>query len=283
MKNENFKLHNAATSALYILGGNVINLRFLKSGNPLLCFLCYAAAFTVTFTVLFYTLKRVKRAENKFEFICVFAVLLSVIFIVCLFEITISFTDFFKFIKTVILPQNSGFLIFLCTALFIAAITRFCEKAFLKYCLLTFFISAAFIIILFAAGISRFDLSLLEFSALKNEGYGKTVLSACLSAIPFTFYVFSNSNKTGRIYLGSVTGYLMLFICFLQSVLTLSFKSDLNFSYIKAVSVISSGSLFTRLDGIAFFVIAVAVTVKITVCAKSVILTLKNIGTVLKR
>jgi len=78
----------------------------------------------------------------------------------------------------------------------------------------------------------------------------------------------NGKTKTVDIWGGLGVGFLILLITAVQSVLILGNSGGYEFSYLYAVSVFSSGNLFSRLDGFVYFLFFATVTVKIAVCAK---------------
>ena len=83
---------------------------------------------------------------------------------------------------------------------------------------------------------------------------------------------------------GAVTGFSILGICILNSILLFGaeLSGELGFSYISAISTISIGRLFTRLDEFAYLLFFITCIIKITVCGYVTFNCLKKVNTILK-
>ena len=190
---------------------------------------------------------------------------------VAIYGAAISFTDYILFLKSAQMPRTN---IYLLSALILGVTAFFCTcsiSAIYKYSLFTAVICGLIIIICFLGGIKSFD-----FTAIKPQS--TNLASDITIFLPIVilplFAQFKNQNLK-CVFFGTATGFLALSICLFQAVLTLGDSKGVNYPYLKAVSVISSGSLFTRLDGLVYFLFFVTVLVKTVVCVKTVTLTIK--------
>lgn len=263
MKN-NIDVKSISLMSLYILGCGIINYNFTLVSQPLIFLTVYTSAFCLFFCLCGFVFKTLNKSKKPRFALWLFPCC------VCLFSALGGIINYCKFIKKLILPQNSIISVIICTAVFFAVLFFTSNSAFLKYCLLIFVITAVFVIVLFIGGIENFETADINFSAINQSLCFNSVFTACVSALPIAVFWFScggNFNKNSAT-LGVLIGFLTLFLCFAQSFLTLGNNFNSEFIYIKSVSVISAGSIFTRLDGLAFFVISAAQTVNITVCLK---------------
>lgn len=182
-----------------------------------------------------------------------------------------SLADYILFLKSAQMPRTN---IYLLSAVMLGTTAFFCTcsiSAIYKYSLFTAVICGLIIAICFLGGIKNFD-----FTAIKPQS--TNFASSMTNFLPIVvlplFTQFKNQNLK-CVFFGTATGFLALSICLFQAVLTLGDAKGINYPYLKAVSVISSGSLFTRLDGLVYFLFFVTVLVKTVVCVKSITLTIK--------
>lgn len=206
--------------------------------------------------------------------------LYTVLFISCaaaVYGAVTTFFDYIKFLKLVQLPQIS---VFFSAAVFLLLIIIFTTNentAIYKFSLCVATVACFLIVICFLGGVKYFD-----FSHLKTEfktppfspAYYLQQLS-CVAAIPL--FVFGDNKKLPRktIFCGVGVGLLSLALCSAQVILTLG-NINYNYPYLYAVSIISSGSLFTRLDGFAYFLFFVFAVIRITICLKTIIFAVKS-------
>lgn len=269
MQQSNYNRHTLSLCTLFVLGNAIV---FLPSNNNLWCVL----------TVLFFPLTAllvgttlVSSFKNKFllfltsAIICITAVLGAVT----------TFADYVLFLKNYQLEDCSLYLtsvVFIGIVLFFA----FCDnQAFYKYCLFTATICLAIIIICFLSGLKNFSLSNLDTKAFKTFAFFD-VFKTFLPVVVLPFFVnFSLKNKKHHpfVFAGVITGVVLSALCLLQALLTLNITDKTIYPYLEAVSIISSGSLFTRLDGLICFLFFTTALTKITVCTKTVLYVLKQI------
>lgn len=189
-----------------------------------------------------------------------------------------TFFDYINFLKLVQLPQTSAVFSATVFSLLIIIFVANQRKAIYKYSLCVAIIATFILIICFLGGIKYFDFShfkvMLKTSAATPAYYIRHL--SVVAAIPL--FVFADNKKLPQntVLGGVVVGLLSLALCTLQSVLTLG-GSNYNYPYLYAVSVISSGSLFTRLDGFVYFLFFVFAVIRITICLKIVIFAVKHI------
>lgn len=262
----NIDLKGVSLMSLYILGCGIINYNFTLASQPFVFLAVYIPVFCLFFSLFGFVFKPLNKGR------CLRFALWLLPCCVCFFSALGGIINYCKFIKKLILPQNSITSVIICTAVFFTVLFFTGNTAFLKYCLLIFVITAVFVIILFIGGIENFETADINFSAVNRNLCFNAVFTACVSALPIAVFWFSdggNFNKKSAS-LGVLIGFLSLLLCLAQSFLTLGNNFNSEFIYIKSVSVISAGSIFTRLDGLAFFVISAAQTVNVTVCLKAI-------------
>ncbi|MBO4468047.1 MAG: hypothetical protein J5766_01970, partial [Clostridia bacterium] len=84
------------------------------------------------------------------------------------------------------------------------------------------------------------------------------------------FYFKKPSLKTEIV--GISVGMALLCVCFLSGILTFSptVAAEMKDAYSKSISVISVGELFTRMEGVAYFIFFFSALIKTVVAAFSV-------------
>ena len=213
--------------------------------------------------------------KNKFIFFIVFVF----IDIVAIYSAVTAFLDYVGFLKSAQMPSAS---IYLLAAVLLGVVVVFVlsgASAIYKYCLLVAIIGALMIAICFVGGIKNFDFSNLKEIFLKPDFNIKDFLRffSSLAVIPFFISLKLKRIPAKPIFWGTSTGFLVLILCLFQCVLTLNYSSDTTYPYLRAVGVISSGSLFTRLDGFIYFLFFITSLIKITVCIKTVFVTVSRL------
>lgn len=255
----NFSPHIFSLAALFTLGGFIINMPFYTLGLASLPVFCALSLLVLWFSTIL--LNWGQKAESVFYVsatLTVFAALLGVVS--CFFEL-------FQFLKTLALPKTNSVVLFVSLCISILFFCMAKKSAVYKYCLFAALICFMFIAICFLGGIKNFDFKELTFSQVFTFK-SKNILSLVLPI--FVLPTFTTLQNKKPLFFGVITGFLAVALCFLQSIFTLHYQKDLTFPYLRAVSVISSGSLFTRLDGLVYFLFFVTSLVRITVCIKAI-------------
>ncbi len=261
---KNYSPHIFAFCALFILGNAVI--------TPTIYNLSFISIFISVFvvSVLLLLLGLILKASKNHKVL--FFTISSLICAVAIYGAVTTFADYILFLKSAQMPRTN---IYLLSTTLLGVIVFFCTcsiSAVYKYSLFTAIICAFIIIICALGGIESFN-----FTAIKPQN---TNIPHCIkSFLPIAvlpLFAQFKSQKLKPIFYGAVTGFLALIVCFFQSYLTLGETQGINYPYLKAVSVISSGSLFTRLDGLVYFLFFVTTLVKSVVCVKTVVITIKN-------
>ncbi len=260
MKTKKCAPHILALSAMLVLGNAVISM----SVNVLNI---YSLIFfgIISFTLIFVAkllLNLGQKSRTIFYIIVVFTSALA------LWGAVTTFIDFINFLKFEQLPQAN---VVLLSAVLVGVVIVFAcssELAFYKYSLLVAIIGSMFVALCFVGGVRNFKLSLSEFIFAAPNFSFTTYAKFFLPVMLLPVFANVKDKPTLPIVLGVAVGFLVLLVCVIQSTLTLGDTSDIAYPYLKAVSVISSGSLFTRLDGFVYFLFFVTALIKITVCIK---------------
>ena len=272
MKTQLYTPHIFSLCALSVLGNAIILMPFLKSGG--LSSILISAVLTICIILLMTWLAK-RWQKNKFIFFIVFVF----IGIVAIYSAATTFLDYVGFLKSAQMPSAS---IYLLAAVLLGVVVVFVlssTSAIYKYCLLVAIIGALMIAICFVGGIRNFDFSILKEEFFKPNFHIKDFLRffSSLAVIPFFVSLKLKDFSANPIFLSASTGFLVLILCLFQCALTLNYSSDTAYPYLKAVGVISSGSLFTRLDGFVYFLFFITSLIKITICIKTIFVTVSRL------
>lgn len=270
MKSTSYNLHICSLCAMIVLGNTITAPSFSKFG--FLFILTLIISYFVLLTLSTYIVNFTSKSKKSLLFVTSFVCLAA------LCGLIITTYNFIKFLTDVPLVQNNPISLLL---LFITVIVVFVssgKSAIYKYCLLVFLICFLIIVMCFLLGIKHFNLNEIN-PWLENYRYN---LWDCWGNICTTvilpFFIFTNTKTNKKpLYIGIAIGFALLFACSLQSTLTLGFAPNIDHPYIKAVGIISSGGLFTRLDGLVYFLVFTSSLINASICIKTIIVILNKL------
>ena len=269
--------HQISLYSLFIMGNAVIGLP-QKSADEY-TFLGFLVSATATILINLAVTPLICRlfSSDKNSFVKRYA-LPCLAWVTALFSLWCAadtFYDFISFISRIILPRTSPFLVtvvFLLLTVFF--ITR-SKEATLKFSLLCFWGIAAVIVFFFIASVRDYNLqnififSLPDLRQLYKQTTPYTInpLLPCLLLCVYNAVAFKKSRLKATA-LGIAVGYTLLGLCVLGSVLLFGpyTAGRLEFPYSAAVSTVTLGSLFTRMDGISYLLYFACALIRITVC-----------------
>ncbi len=274
-----FSRHTAALCGVFVLGNGIITLP--RSGADEFTFSAFLAV-GVCLLISFYIICVIADGLNKINFTrnlllrtvsSIFLLALAVFSLFCAADTFLQVTDFFS---KVLLAQTSRFSVCL---VFGAAVLYFALKRqenLLKFCLVGIVLVTAVIVFFFIAASDNYNLRnifvfrLPSMEEFKNQvkPYLVNPLIHSLILPFFLLFTFKDTCKSAG-NLGVALGLVLLSLGLLSSVLLFGadIAGELNFPFNSAVSTVTVGRLFTRLDGFAYFVYFICSLVKITVCA----------------
>lgn len=265
MKNAIYSTHIISLFAIVTVGNAILSLRF-SDINIFTFFLCSCA-----FSVLLYfgSFKLIQSCQNHKYILAGMCVLICCLAVV---NIAITIYDFYSFLSSVQMPQCNHMLLLivvLCTTGIFAA---FRISAVYKYCLLTGVLIATIIILCFVAGIKNYDISSVGQLVAEDVFSLKIFLKYFSSffVFPLLFYWQQQNVSFKIVFLGTLSGFVALIFISCQTIFTLG-NSSHNFDYLRAVSTISTSGLFSRLDGLTFFVCFATCIIKITLLIKAIL------------
>lgn len=283
MEEHSYKIHTLACVALFTAGNAVIIQPFYGKSNFWLLFLL-TALFSFVFALLTVAVVSFAFKESDSLFRKTFRYIIAAAAVLAAIYGAFSTTfDYVTFVGKAQLPQMRTAVIVLATLGLIAVFIKISHTAILKYCLFMAALSAAVVVLLFAVSVKLFDFDVATFDmSLSGSDYGLSFkyflkyFSSVLAAV--LFVTLANGKiKTADICGGLSVGFLIFLFTAVQSVFVLGNSGGYEFSYLYAVSVFSSGSLFSRLDGLVYFLFFATSTVKIAVCVKLLPLLIKRL------
>ena len=278
---ENLKIHSFCLVALYILGNAVILLPDKTADeNTLFGFLAVfilslGFCLIAPFYKVFFTENHRKLKAIVFLAVAVFSFWVA----------ADSFESSFSFISGVVLPKSSKPLIIL---VFLGVVIYFAfrsQKNLLKFSLLAFSATLILVIFFFLASFNNYDLDNLSISFPSFEEIYKNAkpyfLNPFLSILllPFYFLFVFEKVSAKNITIGVTIGFFSLFLCFASSILLFGpfFAGELEYPFASAVSTVTVGKLYARMDGLSYFIYFFSALIKITVCLKITMSSLKKI------
>lgn len=277
MSKQGYKPHILALGAQFVMGNAVVTLPFYKSKNTFFVFLLSAIATAIFMMITSFAIKFGAKSKAVFYVTAIAVCLLAV------YGAATATYDYLHFVKSEQMPQTNIVLIAIGLLVVLTVFVISSNNAIYKYCFLSAVISAAFIIITFIGGIKSFDMSQLKaavnFSFDTLPDALKMFLHCFSSLAAAVMFVWLTKKEAHQktLFFGVSAGFVATALCLVQSILVLGTASDSDYPYTKAVGVISSGSLFTRLDGLVYWVFFAAVLVRTAVCLKTVLLIIKTV------
>ncbi len=275
MQRSIFSKSSAAAGALFVLG-NAVMFYPTSSGGEFTLF-GFLSAIAVGIPVYFcvipvYNYVLSKKNRGVFGVIIRIAVYV-IVAVASLFIASNSFESFIEFASQVILPKTSK--IFLIIT-FLAVVIFFGFKRqedTLKFSLISFCFTAIAIIFFFLASIGDYESDNI-ISSLPNlrELLGEAkpyFINPILPSLLLPFYyrlVFGENKNSGH--WGLIIGLIIFGLCILSAVLLFGTELScrLSYPYASAISTISIGRLYTRLDGFSYFIYFASSLTKINIC-----------------
>lgn len=271
---QDYRVHTLFLSALFVLGNAIIT--FPKNGADDNTFLGFLIAFVVSLILAIPICKAVdylffsERIQNK-KIITVIYVIASA-FIV--FDAAVCFGDFTDFVTHSILPDASRLLISIVLLLVLLWSATRPDSTILKFSLFSFVVVAAVLVFFFIFSIKSmhieyiFLLSLPDFHdvILQTLPYLYGVFLSTITTLIYQKMLFGALKPSRGVVAIAVSG-VMFSIALLNSILLFGsqLSGEYKYPYADAISVVSIGDLFTRMDGFAYFVFFATCFIKLTV------------------
>ena len=254
-----FSHHFVWLSALFILGSSIINLPFNNADK--LTFLGFIVAFLLSLLLVFLV--------YEFNFLKYPIVLLAVYFI------GETLIVFLQFISKTLLPKSQNFWVLL---LFLVPLIYFCFRKtteILNFSLISGVACGLLLIFFFFATLKDFNLEniyIYSFPKVKNLFYQALPYVKSVTLPTAVLALYAKQHKTSKTVAitGICVGNAFLLVSIFNSVLLFGAKmsGEFNYPYAMAISTVTFGNLFSRLDGFSYFIYFVTTLIKATVCIK---------------
>lgn len=294
MKEKNFSIHIIALTALFVLGNAVIYLPQKGAGEYTFLAFLAAAILNIIAISAVYPLAQVSFKSSDFKGIkrCFAVVIIIAVTIFSAFCIADTFKSFIKFVSVVILPDTP---IFFITVLFLAIVLFFISKRqedLLKFSFLAFFITALLIVFFFFATVTNYNFrNIFIFRLPKPKEFIEELMpyikNPVLQSLLLPFFTVSAVGEKHKkpLLSGMIVSLILLGICLLGPLLLFGpfFAGDLPYPYASAVSTVTVGRLFSRMDGFSYFIYFATALIKITASAFVIKKGLKRLNQILKR
>ena len=265
-----YNKHLASLAAIFVLGDAAIVLPTANSGKyPLLGFIIGA---TTAASAYFIGLLLTRIIGKKYT-----SVLVCFVAAYAFYNAGLSFIRYTDFADTLLLPETPKLLI---AAVFIIAVIYLAtrrQEVILKLSLISAVIAIIAIIVFFLLSAKDFKAENIvvrdfpDFNELINSTkpyFINIALPALL--IPVYSTLFVGKKRVCATFSGLVTGLALNFLCLLESLLLFGtpMAEKLSFPLAAAVSTVTVGQLFTRMDGIVYCLFFMLALIKTSVCMK---------------
>ncbi|MBO7519847.1 MAG: GerAB/ArcD/ProY family transporter [Clostridia bacterium] len=185
--------------------------------------------------------------------------------------------EYCEFVYKAVLPHADMWLIIILFAACVLYLALSNDSALYKFAFLSFVLNFAVVAALFTMSAKTFDFknlsSAFKFSSFSFKETGEYACKLILpAAVAVLFLSISDKNTTvPQVLCGGAAGALFSAIVVLDSVLSfgLPLAAKLDYPYIDDISTVTVGSLFTRMDALAYFIFFAAYVLKCAVCVKT--------------
>ncbi len=261
-KTPNFAPHFIFLSALFILGNSVIGLPY--RGADKYTFLGFLLSFIVLNVLCLFVFTLDLSRPLLF-----LAVLLS------FWAGADAFLELLEFISQTLLRNTPKILILLPLVFAVLVFAAASDLMLFKFSVLLgiFSVTAVIFFAFFTAKDFNADSIIIKSLPSGNVILTQTIpylKSVTLPSLLLGFYAKTTKSPKKFAFGGLFCGNLLLAVCILNSVLLFGsdFAGKLKYPYASAISTVTLGNLFTRMDGFAYLIFFASVIVKITVCIK---------------
>lgn len=252
-----FSHHFIWLSTLFILGSSIINLPF-KNANKL-TFLGFLIAFSLSIALIF--------AVHKFDFLKYPIILLAIYFI------GETLIVFLQFISKTLLKSSQNFWVLM---LFLLPLLYFCTRKtteILNFSLVCGVVCGLLLIFFFFATLKDFNpeniyiYSFPNFANLFKQAL-PYIKSVTLPTAVLTLYAKQTKTTRAVAIAGVCAGNAFLLVSIFNSILLFGAQmaGEFNYPYAMAISTVTFGNLFSRLDGFSYFIYFATALIKMTVC-----------------
>ena len=264
MATKNYKPHIFALSALFTLGNTIITLSGLS-----VCVAILLPGVLIITALVSTGLKNVAHKNPRAAFL-----INIMVGVAALYGAVTSILDYALFLKEQQSPQIAVWPMAIILTVVVVSFVACKKSAVYKYSLFVLFVVVAIIAFCFVSGIKNFDLDNIEVFFNTDLSNAKAYLRFLIPMFVLPFFI-SEEKCQKTVFLGVLSGFFILFAVTFQTLLTLGEAFDTPFAYLKTVSITSVGSLFTRLDGLVWFVFFVTAITRGIICTKIAVYSVK--------
>ncbi len=256
-------------ASLFILGSSIINLPTKNANN--LTFLGFVLAFFASILVCFLVYN--------------FTILKYPTLLLAVYFVGNTAITFLNFTTKTLLKNNQNFWVL---ALFLIPLFYTISRKttqILSFSLICGLVCTVLLIFFFFATFKDFNFKNIYIYSLPNP---KNLIlntlpyltSVTLPTAVLTLYAKQQKVNKTNLFIGVGLGNFLLLVCVFNSILLFgtTLSGELLYPYSAAISTVTFGNLFTRLDGFAYFIYFVSTIIKITVCVKVIKSEIKNQG-----
>lgn len=282
-----FSSHKIAVFALFLLGETGIVIPY-KNGNEniFLAFLLASFLGVLLLCFSFFVLNKLNELKNYTAKKYTKKIILLLFAVYSIYLAVNTFNSFLSFLSSYILPDFSPYFLGLTLTALIIYISSVKSYAFYKFSLVTAVVSSVLLLILFLLSVPQFSLDNISLLSMpdfydvlyKSLIYLKNAFLPALILSVFEFVYTKTKNKNCALK-GYIIGVVMLTVCLLNSLLIFGnqLSSKLDFPYSEAISTVTAGNIFFRMDGFSYFVFFASCTVKICLLLKIFVKIFKEI------
>lgn len=245
-----------------------------KKGEYTSFFIAFALS-TVLYFLYVFLLEKLKSSNNK---VFIFTFGIFIIFI-CICVSLLTANHFIDYVSADILIKSRKFFSLAGFGVVYLFMISKEKNTLLKFSGLTFAFTVVSLLVLTMLSIENFNgnnINALFIGDIKNIAIrsGKYLYKAFLFSFVFavfSVFCFDEKSKKADI-IGFLIGFIMLTVCFVSATLTFSLSeaSEMTHAYPISISVILVGKLFTRMDGMAYFIFFFSALIKASVCGLSI-------------
>lgn len=285
-----YKKHFVAVASLFILGDALIGMPYKSADDKTLIGFAIAAVITILLYLAIVPVVggfiRNKISNNSGIIVKIFGALLFTA--ICLYALwigSLNMKHFIRFVKVDLLQNTADFYIALVMVIVIAALAGKKKEIFLKFSLISFWLTTAIILVFMAFSADQFDFRNIlvfkvpSFKEIFNQtmSYLPNLVFPSL-LIPIYQAVVLKRAKLGESMLGLGVGLVLLNFCIVNSVLIFGpqFAAKLDYPYAYAISTVTIGRIFKRMDSFAYLIYYLTSAARMTMCVDIVIRLLKK-------
>ena len=265
--------------AAFTVANGLIRAPFFRT--TLLSFFAALISGIITLPLLTLLFKRV-RIKSKTVLTAAFLSASVFLFIAA----WLSFGEYCDFVYGAVLTKTDMWLIKSVFAFCVFSLSVSKNSAVYKFAFLSFVLLAGVFSVLFLMSAKTFDFKNLSgafglsgFSLSDTGVYFLNLILPSVAAVLFFCMTDSGVSAAG-VLCGVSAGAIFCTVAVLDSVLSfgLSLAAKLSYPYIDDISTVTAGSLFTRMDGFAYFTFFACYVLKCAVCIKTAARLLRRAG-----